>query len=277
MKDLNAMQQTRTALLAEQEELNAQLPELLEIERTAPKDWNYLGHAVSTPEGDVATQNRMDVSGRVDSITSAVKRLDQDIAYLELLEATEQNIAQAKGKKQEAHERVERILASTQRITETLAQIHSDEELADEQARLAEQEAAELMAKATASGDSKASKAAQIKMDEAIKEAHSATKKREHNQPIIRALESESTALEELLATARKEESDARSAERSAMRTKLGAQWDEATAALKAIGVELVTQDVRYPLTRLHIPTFAPGNVSITHDDLLKIARSKTA
>ncbi|MGX5217495.1 hypothetical protein ACVTMO_02400 [Pseudomonas segetis] len=277
MKDLNVMQQTRTALLAEQEELNAQLPELLEIERTAPKDWNYLGHPVSTPEGDIATQKRMDVSGRVESITSKIKRLDQDIAYLELLERSEQDIAQARAKKQEAHERVERLLTSTQRIAERVEQIHHDEELADEQARLAEQEAAELMAKATASGDSKASKAAQVKMDEAITAARLATEKREHNQPLIRALESESAALEELLTAARKEESDAMSAERSAMCRKLGAQWDEASAALKAIGVELVKQDVRYPLTRLNIPTFAPGDHSITHDALLNAARSKAA
>ncbi|MFI8480147.1 hypothetical protein ACIGCM_06210 [Pseudomonas sp. NPDC078700] len=277
MKDLNAMQQTRTALLAEQEELNAQLPELLEIERTAPLNWNFLGNPVSTPEGDRATQIRMDAEGRVDSIISEVKSLDQKIAYLELLAVTEQNIDQANLKKQEAHERVERLLTSTQRIAERLEQIHHDEELADEQARLAEQEAAELMAKATASGDNKASKAAQVKMDEAIMSARLATEKREHNQPLIRALESESAALEELLTTARQEESEASSAERSAICTKLGAQWDEASEALQAIGVELAKQNVQWPLTRLNIPTFAPGNRSITHDALLRVARSKAA
>lgn len=277
MKNLNELQQQRETLLAEQLELAATLPALEEAERTAPNNWNHLGHPIGSPEKTAATEQRQEAEQGLAHIASSVERIDKDIAYLELLAAADADISAANTDAQQAGERVKRLTDSSHRIAAQIAQILSDEGQATEAARLAEQLAAKEMATATASGDSKASKEAQAMMTEAIGATRAAKAQIEANQPLVSALEAEASALSEQLEAARKQEEAAIGSGRRASCTKLGAEWDRAAEVLKAIGASLVSNGTRYPLTALKLPTFAPGDKVITHEELRAIASSKAA
>lgn len=268
MKNLNELQQQREALIAEQIEFAAALPALEEAERTSPTDWNFLGNPIGSPAKTAATERRQEAEQCLANIATTVGKLDKEIAYLELLAAADSEIAAANTEAQQAGERVKRLADSSHRIAEQIARILSDEGQATEVARLAEGLAAQQMAKATASGDSKASKAAQALMTEAIVAIRAAKAQTEANQPLVSALEAEASALAEQLDAARKQEESAIASGRRASCIKLGAEWDQTAAALKAIGASLVSNGTRYPLTGLKLPTFAPGNKLITHDDL---------
>jgi hypothetical protein len=277
MKTLNELQEHRAALVAEQIELTATLPALEEAERIAPVNWNYLGNPIGSPEKTAAMERRHEVEQCLTSMASTVARIDKDIAYLELLASADSEIAAARTEAQQAGECAKRLTDSSHRIAERMAQIHSDEEQATEDANLAEQVAAQEMAKATASGDSKASKAAQARMIEAIEATRAAKAQTEANLPLVSALEAEARALAEQLETARKQKGTAIESGRRATCTRLGAEWDQAAGILQTIGASLVNQGVRYPLTGLKLPTFAPGDKTITHDHLRAIASKEAA
>lgn len=284
MTDLNALKEQRTALEAELEELEASLPGLEEAVATAPTNWSHLAMETGSPQATAAREELEATRSRIQIIApnsygnGALDRLDKQIAHIEAVAKADERISKASADEKEAGERVARLSASIARIAQRVEEMHATENSGEEAAREAEREAAQAIAKATATGDEKAGSAAQAKMNKAIDAARSAKSMREANLPLISAFEAESAALEKQLATARREEDTARQARRRATAAKLGDEWDRAVGVLTAIGARLIAEGgVGYPLNKLKLPMFAPGEKVIDHDDLRAQAKGAAA
>lgn len=284
MTDLNALKEQRAALEAELEKLEASLPALEEAVATAPTNWSHLGMEIGSPEGTAAreavaaAQSRIQCIAHNDYGSGALDRLDQQIAHIEALASADERISKASADEKEAAARTARLEASIARIAQRIEEMHTAEQSAKESAQEAEHEAAQAMAKATASGDEKAASAAQAKMNKAIEGARSAKAMQEANLPLISAMEAETAALEKQLAAAQREEDASRQARRRASAIKLGNEWDQAVGVLVAIGARLITEGgIAYPLNKLKLPTFAPGDKVIDHDALRAHANGQAA
>lgn len=284
MTDLNALKEQRAALVTELEQLEASLPALEEAVATAPTNWSHLAMETGSPQGTAAREALMAAQSRIRIIASncygngALDRLDKQIAHIEAVAKEDEQIGKATVEEKEAGERVARLSASIGRIAQRVEEMQTAELSAEESAREAEREAAQAIAKATASGDEKATGAAQAKMNKAIDGARSAKALKEANLPLISAMEAETAALEKQLATARREEDAARQIRRRASAAKLGEEWDKAVDVLVAIGARLIAEGgVDYPLHKLKVPTFAPGDKVIDHDVLRAQAKGEAA
>ncbi|MFV0455751.1 MAG: hypothetical protein ACK5NQ_12320 [Pseudomonas sp.] len=284
MTDLKALKEQRAALEAELEELEASLPALEDAVATAPTNWSHLAMETGSPQSDAAREALMAAQSRIQLIapndysTGAIDRLDQQIAHLEALANADKQISKAAAEENEAANRCARLSTSISRIAQRIEDMHAAEHSAEESAQEAEREAAQAVAKATASGDEKALSAAQAKMNKAIDAVRSAKAVKESNLPLISAMDAETAALEKQLVVAQREEDTARRARRSASAIKLGNEWDQAVSVLVAIGARLITEGgIDYPLTKLKLPTFAPGDKVIDHSELRAKARSEAA
>ncbi|MGE4405508.1 MAG: hypothetical protein AB7E40_08345 [Pseudomonas sp.] len=259
MRELDELKNELDALTTEHQALGLRCAELKKAEEAAPRGWNHLGHRVGSAEFYEAERQRMDAEMHQDRVESRMAWLSRRIMYLEQLAGADKEIAKAQKEEQAAAERVARIEQSLSRVFGQLEALRADQGKTEEQRQHAEQEVAQALAAATAGGDSKALEAARAQMDSLTAEGRSTRAKQEANAPVITALGAEEEALQQQLATARKEQQKAASAVNAAQRLKKGAEWDQAVSVLTEIGTDLVALGVGYPLTHLKVPTFAPG------------------
>ncbi|MGU0835132.1 hypothetical protein ACSEN6_22530 [Pseudomonas aeruginosa] len=277
MQELNELKQELDSLTAEHEALGLRYAELEKIEDAAPKTFSPVGNLVGTPEFYEAQAQRLEVGLEQDLAENRMARLRNRIHYLEELAGADAAIAEAQASERVATERVARISESLSRVVGQLEQMQAEEILGTEQRQQAEQEAAQALAAATASGDSKALKAAQAKMEAVIAAGRESRVRQEENAPVISALDAETQAQREQLATAQAEQKKAAAAVNAAQRLKKGAEWDQAVAVLGEIGVGLVALGVDYELASLDVPTFAPGGSKVTRDSLRQLMKQEAA
>lgn len=259
MRELDELKNELAALTTEHQALGLRCAELKKAEEAAPNEWNHLGHRVGSAEFYEAQRQRMDAEMHQERVENRMAWLSRRIMYLEQLTGADKEIAKAQKEEQAAAERVARIEQSLSRVVGQLEALRAEQGKTEEQRQHAEQEVAQALAAATAGGDSKALEAARAQMDSLTAEGRSTRAKQEANAPVITALVAEEEALQQQLATARKEQQKAASAVNAAQRLKKGAEWDQAVSVLTEIGTDLVALGVGYPLTNLKVPTFAPG------------------
>jgi vacuolar-type H+-ATPase subunit I/STV1 len=259
MQELDELKQELESLTVEHEALGLRYAELQEAEDAAPRNWNHLAMPVGSPEFYEAQKQRMEVGEQQQRVESRMAWIGRRIQYLEQLAGADAEIAKAQEIEQAAAQRVARIGESLSRVVGQLEELQAGEVQGAERRQQAEQGAAQALAAATACGDSKALKAAQASMEAVIAEGRDARARQEANAPVITALEAEAEAQRQQLTAAQAEQKKAASAVNAALRLKKGAEWDQAVNVLAEIGADLVALGVRYPLTDLKVPTFAPG------------------
>ncbi|MBG6503331.1 hypothetical protein I5I35_25680 [Pseudomonas aeruginosa] len=277
MQELNELKQELASLEAEHTTLGIRYAELSKAEDEAPKNWNFLGNPIGSPEFYETQKQRLEVGLEQGRAESRMAWLRNRIRYLEELAGADAAIAEAQASERVAAERVARIGESLSRVADQLGQMQAEEIQDAEQRQQAEQEAAQALAAATASGDSKALKAAQAKMEAAISAGRESRARQETNAPVISALDAEAEAQREQLAPAQAEQKKAAAAVNAAQRLKKGAEWDQAVAVLGEIGVGLVALGVDYELASLDVPTFAPGGSKVTRASLRQLMKQEAA
>lgn len=281
MKDLNELQQHRAALVAEQEELTARLPELDAARRLAPTGWNELGHPTGSPEHTAALNAQSDAESRIRSITGTIELLDKQIAHAALLAAADDTIAKAQAEGKAATDQGIRLTTSHALVRERLTSLQGDALQAKEAARLSEQSAAKAIASATASGNSKAEKEAQQLMAEAIEAGRQAEAQERQSQAVVSALEAEAEALATQLTSAQQRADAAQQAVQNAERLKLREEWNRAVEALTVAGVNLVAAGERVAglaaRGTLDVQTFGPIARALNAREIERRVKEKAA
>lgn len=277
MQELSELKQELASLEAEHPVLGERYAELEKAEDEAPKNWNFLGNPIGSPELYAAQEAKSAVGVQMQKVESRMAWLLARIGYLEALAVADEAIAKAQASEQVAAERVARIGESLSRVAGQLEQLQAEEIQGAEQRKQAEQDAAQELAAATASGDHKALKAAKAQMDAVVADGRESRSRLEANTPFVSALDAEAEALRESLDVAQKDQKKAAFAVNEAQRLKKGAEWDQAVAVLVEHGVELVALGVDYQLYSLDVPTFAPGGSKVTRDSLRRLVKQKAA
>lgn len=281
MRDLNELQQQRAALVAEQEELTARLPELDAARLAAPSGWNHLGNPTGSPELTAARNAQSDAESRIHSITGTIARLDQQIAHTALVAGADDTIAKARAEGKTATDQSARLTTSHELVRERLTSLQDGTRQAKEAAQLSEQSAAKAIASATASGNSKAEKEAQQLMAEAIEAGRQAEAKERQNQAVVSALEAEAEALSTQLASAQQRADAAKQAVQNAERLKLREEWNKTVEALTVAGVHLVEAGERFGgfagRSTLDVPTFGPIARALNAGEIERRVKEKAA
>lgn len=270
MSELKKLNRQRDQLLAEQKALGVQLQQLQAREAAAPVDYNFLGNPLESPEGAATREQREAVEQRAQIVEHELKNLKRAIAYLEKLGAVDSDLSRAQAEEKKLSKRVHGLRERLERISERVKHIRAEQDQAVEAARLAELEAAQQIAKATAAGDEHAGRAAQSLMLKASEAVAKAMAQHGASLPVVNALEAEASLLASEMEAASDEVKLAREAVRDAMRVRLGAEWDKSVGALEALGAQLLAQGVRWPLTELNVPVFAPWLRAVTYEELCR-------
>ncbi|TKD47326.1 hypothetical protein [Azotobacter chroococcum] len=282
-QQLSDLHQQRAALVAEQEELAVRVPQLQAEWRAMPTDFSPLtGAKIGTPESREAMEQASKAESRLRSLPGAIQRIDQQIAHLERLAATDEDIARHETEAKTALERAALLERQHAQLQGRLTALRAEAKQAQEAARQGEQEAAQAIARAAASSDAKAEKTAQAKLSQAIEAARLVGEKDRTSQIVIKALEQETATLAEQLSEARQQAADAHKAALQAELHGLRGQWDAAADDLAALGARLVALDRQLGgwnagLSKLSVPRYAPLAGSVGLDELVRHAREDEA
>lgn len=276
MTNLQQLQQKRTELLAEQEELTTLVPQLEAAWKAMPSDYNHLGHKIGTPEQTAAMDEASKAASRLYNLPRLIEAIDQKIAYAEKVASAESDIARHNAETQEAEVQVAILEQKRGQLAERLESLRTEVQQTKEAAEKGEQEAAQAIARAAVSGDSKAEKAAQAKLTEAVGAARLIGEKSRTSQIVIDALEGEAAVIADQLKAAQQQAANASKAALRATRVKLETEWNTIAGELGAVGADLIAvtraMGSDYDgLSKLEVPTFGPGSLSITRGALTRL------
>lgn len=263
MPNLQQLQQKRTELLAEQEELSTRVPQLEAAWKAMPCTYNHLGSKIATPEQQAAMDEASQAASRLYSLPRLIERIEQEIAYLEKVANAKGDIAKHTAEAKAAEALAASLEQQLGQLSARLEDLRNEVRQVQEDAEKGQQEAAQAIARAAACGDSKAEKAAQVKLEQAVEAARLVGEKTRTGKIVIDALSSEAAALEERLTAARQQAENSSRAALLATTTHLQAEWDAVAEELAAIGSQLVETTAAmgssyHGLAKLLIPTFGP-------------------
>lgn len=196
--------------------------------------------------------------------------------------SAESDIARHNAEAQEAEAQVAILEQKRGQLAERLESLRTEVQQAKEAADKGEQEAAQAIARAAVSGDSKAEKAAQAKLTEAVEAARLIGEKSRTSQIVIDALEGEAVVIADQLKAAQQQAANASKAALRATRVKLETEWNTIAGELGAVGADLIAvtraMGSDYDgLSKLEVPTFGPGSLTITRGALTRLLSEEKA
>lgn len=225
-------------------------------------------------------QQRCQLQNEVSKLEHAASSLKTQLVYLDkdierlstLLNADKQMVANNK-RDQELMSEVGCLRDGAERVQRAMQDIEAKHEDAGKNADMALQLAVQARARATATGDFLASTAAEKATQEATADRQRAHQAKEHDEPLLTALQAEAEAIEAQIASVQEEQGICREKVRTSQIAKLEDAWDQQVQGLLTIGSHLVNIGSNEAFRSMKTPHMADRSRSIIYRDLLDDSR----
>jgi hypothetical protein len=268
-----------TALLAEQEALAVEIPELDANWRSSPTVYSNIGNVIGSPESRAAMEALSSAKARARAIPKELEKIQQKTAHLERVARIETVKAESKQIMANSTDAIEIFERKQSRLNDSIDTLQKESEQVLEKARQVQKNAEDLYAASVSSGDSAAAKAALAEVQKSSKSLAAAGDQSEQQGGLITALQTELAAVETQIITAQQEKDSARNALLGALELETEEEWNALTEQMSAVGArKIAIMLARFGygysdgLSDLEIPRFGPSSFSVGHRELTELA-----
>lgn len=275
---MKELKKRRDELLAERDALEASIPGLQAAWEQMPKTFDHRGNCVGCPESRAAMDKLCSAEASLRCIPDELARLDSEISYRESVANAKQAKVKAQQVMKDSASSVATLETTRRLVSERLAAIQTETDLAIKRAQQVELDAANLYARSVATGDSEGERAANHEMEKASTMLIECDEHARRQDLIVAALQTEIDALDAQIDTARQQGIEAKNDALAAMALGLGEEWNRVANQLVALGSKILAANdnrgVRsWALGGLSIPLFGSTTRKLTHDDILDRAK----
>jgi seryl-tRNA synthetase len=275
---MKELKKRRDEMLAERDDLEASIPSFRATWEQMPQSWDHRGNCVGSPEKTAAMEALCLAEASLRSIPDELVRLDRDISYYESLASAKQAKAKAQKVMKDSADSVATLETTHKLVSERLAAIQTETDLAIKRAQQVELDAANLYARSVTTGNSEGERTASHDMTKASEMLIECDEHARRQDLIVTALQTEIDALDAQLAAARNQRSEAQNDALAATALGLSEEWNRVANQLVVLGSKiLAANDKRgvrsWALEELAIPLFGALTRKPKHDDILDCAK----